>query len=182
MRITMAETRIIKKYPNRRLYDTAISSYITLEDVKRLVLDNVSIQVIDARSKSDITHNTLLQIILEQEENGPPIFTTEILQEMIRFYGGPMQNVIVRTFEQATQFFSEYQNAVKKGVTDGMQDVMDRDLFSLMSDSTKKDTQAWQNIQDQWVKALQFQSSDATQESTDKDVELTESIPQNSVS
>lgn len=179
----MAETRIIKKYPNRRLYDTAISSYITLEDVKRLVLEDISIQVIDARSKSDITHNTLLQIILEQEETGPPIFTTEILQQMIRFYGGPMQNVIIRTFEQTTQFFSEYQNAVKQGVTDGMQEVMQRDVFSLMSDSTKKDTQAWQNIQDQWVKALQNQQADEqTQEVPADDVSFSAPFPESTSS
>ncbi|HRE30521.1 MAG TPA: polyhydroxyalkanoate synthesis regulator DNA-binding domain-containing protein, partial [Candidatus Berkiella sp.] len=82
----MSEPRVIKKYPNRRLYDTTISSYITLEDVKRLVVEQVAIKVVDARSQEDITHSTLLQIIIDQEENGPPLFTTPILQQMIRFY------------------------------------------------------------------------------------------------
>jgi len=151
----MSETRIIKKYPNRRLYDTAISSYITLEDVKRLVLDEVSIQVIDARSKTDITHNTLLQIIVEQEEKGPPIFTTEVLQNMIRFYGTRMQNVASGTFEQAMAFFSEQQSLMKQGVLDGLEEISRSDPFSLMLDKTKQNNEAWQSIQDQWVKALQ---------------------------
>jgi len=92
------ECRVIKKYPNRRLYDTTVSSYITLMDVKRLVIEKVSLKIIDARSKVDITHNTLLQIIMEQEEQGPPLFTTDLLQQMIRNYG--------KMFEQGMEFFS----------------------------------------------------------------------------
>ena len=87
----MNETRIIKKYPNRRLYDTAISSYITLEDTRRLVLDGLDIKVIDARSKNDITHGTLLQILLHQEEQQSPIFSNQDLQQMIRCYGTTRQ-------------------------------------------------------------------------------------------
>lgn len=160
----MSETRIIKKYPNRRLYDTAISSYITLEDVKRLVLDNVSIQVIDARSKTDITHNTLLQIIVEQEEKGPPIFTTEVLQNMIRFYGGRMQNVASGTFEQAMAFFSEQQRLMKQGQMDGLDEIMQRDPLTMMIDKTKQNGEAWQTIQDQWVKALQQSEPESAQQ------------------
>jgi polyhydroxyalkanoate synthesis repressor PhaR len=81
----MSEKRIIKKYPNRRLYDTAISSYVTLEDVRRLILENVALQVMDVKSQADITHNTLLQIILDQESKGSRLFSTEILEQLIRY-------------------------------------------------------------------------------------------------
>lgn len=87
----MSETRIIKKYPNRRLYDTAISSYITLEDTRRLVLEGLDIQVIDARTKNDITHGTLLQILVDQEDKQSPIFSNQDLQKLIRCYGTTRQ-------------------------------------------------------------------------------------------
>lgn len=89
----MSEIRIIKKYPNRRLYDTAISSYITLEDARRLVLDGLDIQVVDARTKADITHSTLLQILVHEEEKHQPIFSNSDLQKIIRCYGNTRQNV-----------------------------------------------------------------------------------------
>ena len=78
--------RLIKKYPNRRLYDTAISSYITLADVKNLVLDGVDFEVIDTKTKADITRSVLLQIIAEEEQEGEPIFSTELLAKVERRY------------------------------------------------------------------------------------------------
>ena len=81
----MSEPRIIKKYPNRRLYDTMVSSYITLDDVRKLVLAQEEFCVIDARSKDDITRSILLQIILEQEEDGEPIFSEQVVSQIIRF-------------------------------------------------------------------------------------------------
>ncbi|HET9843671.1 MAG TPA: polyhydroxyalkanoate synthesis repressor PhaR, partial [Gammaproteobacteria bacterium] len=170
--------RIIKKYPNRRLYDTAISSYITQGDVKLLVLDNIPIQVIDARTKNDITQNTLLQIILEQEEKGPPIFTTEILQQLIRFYGGSLQNVISRTFEQIMHFFSEKQNMLKQGMTDELNDIVQKDPFSLIADRSKKNEESWTLMQQQWVQALTNPHS--VTESNQRNETIIESQAQNS--
>ncbi len=163
----MSETRIIKKYPNRRLYDTAISSYITLEDVKRLVLDNVSIQVIEARGKTDITHSTLLQIIVEQEEKGPPIFTTDILQQMIRFYGSSMQGVLSRTLEESAKFYSDQQHALSQGMTDAMQEIVSKNPLSLISDSAQQDSQSWQKLQDQWVKAFEEPKPESGEDNQD---------------
>ena len=97
----MTEPRIIKKYPNRRLYDTAISSYITLEDVKRLVLEYEKFRVIDAKTKDDITRSILLQIISEEEEQGSPIFTTEVLAHIIRFYGDTLQGMMGTYWKKA---------------------------------------------------------------------------------
>jgi polyhydroxyalkanoate synthesis repressor PhaR len=105
----MSDTRIIKKYPNRRLYDTEISRYITLEEVRQLVLQNVKFTVQDKRTKEDITRSILLQVISEQEEGGNPIFRTELLMHIIRFYGDPMQSSMGRYLELSMQLFVEKQ-------------------------------------------------------------------------
>ncbi len=83
--------RVIKKYPNRRLYDSATSSYITLADVKQWVIDGVPLQVLDGKNNEDLTRSILLQIILEEEACGSPLFTEKALADMIRFYGHTMQ-------------------------------------------------------------------------------------------
>lgn len=101
----MSELRVIKKYPNRRLYDTEISRYITLEEIRELVLDNVRFRVEDKRTRQDITRNILLQVIAEQEEGGDPIFTSELLTFIIRFYGDPMQKSISRYLELSVRAF-----------------------------------------------------------------------------
>ncbi|MDP2135201.1 MAG: polyhydroxyalkanoate synthesis repressor PhaR, partial [Sulfuritalea sp.] len=82
-----AQSRLIKKYPNRRLYDTRTSTYITLADVKELVLAHEAFQVLDAKSGDDLTRAILLQIILEEEAGGAPMFSSDLLSQMIRFYG-----------------------------------------------------------------------------------------------
>ena len=101
----MTNLRVIKKYPNRRLYDTEISRYITLEEVRQLVLQDIPFRVEDKRTHEDITRSILLQVIAEQEEGGDPIFTTELLQFMIRYYGDPMQNSIGRYLEMSARLF-----------------------------------------------------------------------------
>ncbi len=86
--------RVIKKYPNRRLYDTDTSTYITLAEIKQLVMDSEVFSVVDAKSGEDITRSILLQIILEEEANGSPMFTTPVLSHIIRFYGHAMQGMM----------------------------------------------------------------------------------------
>lgn len=105
----MNDVRVIKKYPNRRLYDTEISRYITLEEVRQLVLRHVRFRVEDKRTREDITRAILLQVIAEQEQGGNPIFTAELLQFIIRFYGDPMQGTISRYLELSMQLFMEQQ-------------------------------------------------------------------------
>jgi polyhydroxyalkanoate synthesis repressor PhaR len=106
----MSDVRIIKKYPNRRLYDTEISRYITLEEVRQLVLGNTRFQVQDKNSGEDITRSIMLQVIAEQEEGGNPIFTPELLSHIIRFYGDPMQHSISRYLELSMQLFVQKQH------------------------------------------------------------------------
>jgi len=153
------ETRIIKKYPNRRLYDTVISSYITLEDVRRLVIDQVSIRVIDARTQVDITHSTLLQIIFEQEENGPPLFSTASLLQMIRFYGGSMQQTLSKLFEQSMDFFWEQQTVLKQGITSGLHTHSGNDGLRLITEFTQNNMSHWQQLQQQWLQTFIAQGS-----------------------
>ena len=86
--------RLIKKYPNRRLYDTKTSSYITLADVKQMVLKQEEFQVVDAKSGDDLTRQILLQIILEEESGGAPMFSSDLLSQMIRSYGNAMQGMM----------------------------------------------------------------------------------------
>jgi polyhydroxyalkanoate synthesis repressor PhaR len=104
--------RVLKKYPNRRLYDTQSSSYITLADVKQMVLDGQEFEVRDAKGGEDLTRSILLQIILEEESGGVPMFSTETLSQIIRFYGHAMQGAMGDWFEQNMKAFSEMQGRV----------------------------------------------------------------------
>ena len=101
--------RILKKYPNRRLYDTRASSYITLADVKKMVLDNEQFEVRDAKSGEELTRSILLQIILEEETGGVPMFSTSMLAQIIRFYGHAMQGMMGSYLEQNLQTFTDVQ-------------------------------------------------------------------------
>ena len=101
--------RTLKKYPNRRLYDTQTSSYITLTDVKRMVLSGEPFEVRDAKTGDDLTRSILLQIILEEESGGVPMFTTPMLAQIIRFYGNAMQGVMGAYMEQNFKTFVDMQ-------------------------------------------------------------------------
>jgi polyhydroxyalkanoate synthesis repressor PhaR len=111
----MAENaRVIKKYPNRRLYDTATSSYITLANVKQLVKEHIPFQVVDARSNEDLTRNILLQIILEEESAGAPIFSSDLLAQIIRFYGNAMQGMMGSYLDKTMQSFIDMQQRLQE--------------------------------------------------------------------
>ncbi len=115
--------RLIKKYPNRRLYDTQTSSYITLSDVKQLVLDNEEFTVVDAKTDEDLTRSILLQIILEEESsNGTPMFSSGALSQIIRYYGHAMQGMMGSYLEKNIQAFIDIQNKLtesSKGFYEG---------------------------------------------------------------
>jgi polyhydroxyalkanoate synthesis repressor PhaR len=101
--------RVLKKYPNRRLYDTQNSSYITLADVKQMVMSAQDFVVRDAKSGEDLTRSILLQIILEEETGGMPIFSTQMLSQLIRFYGHTMQSMMGSYLEKNLQTFTDIQ-------------------------------------------------------------------------
>jgi polyhydroxyalkanoate synthesis repressor PhaR len=101
---------LIKKYPNRRLYDTQTSSYITLADVRQFVLDNDDFAVVDAKTGEDLTRTILLQIILEAEAGGAPMFSSVALSQIIRYYGHAMQGMMGSYLEKNIQAFIDIQN------------------------------------------------------------------------
>jgi len=109
-----AQSRLIKKYPNRRLYDTRTSTYITLAEVKQLVMDSEPFVVRDAKSNEDLTRSILLQIILEEEAGGAPMFSSDLLSQMIRFYGNAMQGMMGNYIENNIKSFTEVQAKLKE--------------------------------------------------------------------
>jgi polyhydroxyalkanoate synthesis repressor PhaR len=110
----MAAVRLIKKYPNRRLYDTQTSTYITLADVKQLVLEHEDFQVVDAKSGEELTRPILLQIILEEESGGVPMFSAQMLSQIIRFYGNAMQGMMGSYLEKNIQAFIDIQGKLSE--------------------------------------------------------------------
>ena len=106
-------SRLIKKYPNRRLYDTQTSAYITLADVKQLVLESEDFKVLDAKSGEDLTRSILLQILLEEEAGGAPLFSSIMLSQIIRFYGHAMQGMMGSYLEKTMGAFVEIQGKMQ---------------------------------------------------------------------
>ena len=107
-------TRLIKKYPNRRLYDTKTSSYITLADVKQMVQKNEDFQVLDAKTNEDLSRQILLQIILDEESGGMPMFSSDLLSQMIRSYGSAMQGFMGTYLEKNMEGFQQMQKALQE--------------------------------------------------------------------
>ena len=105
--------RLIKKYPNRRLYDTRTSTYITRVDVKELVLKHEDFLVVDAKTGDDLTRSILLQIILEEEAAGAPMFSSDLLAQMIRFYGNAMQGMMGKYLENNIKGFADVQKKLQ---------------------------------------------------------------------
>ncbi len=126
--------RVIKKYPNRRLYDTDTSSYVTLSEIKQLVMDNEPCVVRDAKTGEDITRSILLQIILEEEAGGSPMFTAPVLANIIRFYGHAMQGLLGGYLEKNIQTLMDLQAPLVQGA-------MSNNLFQQMQEQMQKQTE-----------------------------------------
>lgn len=126
--------RVIKKYPNRRLYDTDTSTYITLAEIKQLVMDSETFAVMDAKTGEDLTRSILLQIILEEEANGSPMFTVPVLANIIRFYGHAMQGFMGGYLEKNIQSLMDMQSPMVQGV-------MGNNVFQQMQEQMKKQTE-----------------------------------------
>lgn len=140
----MAQTkRTIKKYPNRRLYDTEISSYITLEEVRQLVLDNEDFEVRDAKSGEDLTRSVLLQIISEHEDKGQPMLSPELLSQIIRFYGNSLQGFMGPYLERSLQVFLDQQSQFRTQLNS----LMGQTPWNTLNDMTERNMAAWQAMQ-----------------------------------
>ncbi|WP_043113423.1 polyhydroxyalkanoate synthesis repressor PhaR [Solimonas soli] len=149
----MSDIRIIKKYPNRRLYDTHISRYITLEEIRQLVLQDVQFRVEDKRTHEDITRSILLQVIAEQEEGGDPIFTTELLEFIIRYYGDPMQNSIGRYLELSARLFQEQQGHF----TDQLRNMLGQaqQPLQVLKEMADRQVPIWRSIRKEFLTNIQ---------------------------
>lgn len=163
----MTAPRIIKKYPNRRLYDTEVSRYITLDNIRQLVIRNEDFQVIDKRSGDDITRSILLQVISEQEEGGDPIFRTEVLRHIIRFYGDSMQSSMSSYLELSLELFNEQQQQFRDRLR-GMLGA-NRPLATLR-ELSQEQLPIWRTVRRQYLHNLSRQSGD-----TDASIDSTES-------
>jgi len=140
----MEEKRIIKKYPNRRLYDTEESKYITLEDIKKLVIQNKEFIVKDVKSEEDLTRSILLQIISEQEDDGEPLFSTEALSHIIRFYGDSVQSVASDYIQKSIGLFVSQQ----KQIQEQLQATVHNNPITAMAELTEKNMDMWKKMQE----------------------------------
>lgn len=139
----MAANRIIKKYPNRRLYDTEISSYITIEDVRQLILDGEDFEVRDAKSGDDLTRSVLLQIIADQEQDGEPMLSTQLLSQLIRFYGDSLQGFMGNYLERSMQVFLDQQQQFRQQ----MGNLLGQTPWAMMNQLTERNLELWQDFQ-----------------------------------
>ena len=139
----MTARRVIKKYPNRRLSDTEISSYITIEDVRQLIIDGESFEVRDARTGEDLTRCVLLQIIAEHEQDGEPILSTELLSHIIRFYGDALQGFMGSYLERSVHLFLEQQQQLRQDV-DGLPG---QTPWTMLNQLTERNLDLWKEYQ-----------------------------------
>lgn len=145
------DVRVIKKYPNRRLYDTAISRYITLEEIRQLVIEEIKFVVIDKRTRQDITRNILLQVIADQEEGGNPLFRTQLLEQLIRFYGDSMQSTASHYLELSLQLFIERSGQLKDQLRNRLGTATP---LQSLKELAAENTQLWRAVRREFVKNL----------------------------
>jgi polyhydroxyalkanoate synthesis repressor PhaR len=148
----MATARIIKKYPNRRLYDTEVSRYITLEDVRELVMRGADFQVIDTSNNEDITRAILLQIMLEEESGGEPLFSASMLAQIIRFYGGTLHGLFSKYMEESLDLFAKQQQQILNA--------WGENPFDAMTRLTQHQVDMWADVQKEFLRAAGFKTVD----------------------
>lgn len=140
MESIMNVIRIIKKYPNRRLYDTFTKCYITLAEVKQLVLSNIEIQVVDVKTNEDLTNQVLLQIIMDEENRQIPFFTRNILQNIIRIYGHSTQELMQQYFEKMMAWLSDPEHNMQENLKNI------KNPFSMMQEFSEYNLNLWQSL------------------------------------
>ena len=145
----MARTRIIKKYPNRRLYDTEISSYITIEDVRQLVVGGEPFEVHDAKTNEDITRSVLLQIITEHEDRGQPMFSTHLLSQIIRFYGDSLQGFMGNYLERSLETFVEQSQQFRTQLNS----LIGQTPWTMANELTERNLDLWRTMQSRFLSA-----------------------------
>ncbi|GAB4392851.1 MAG: polyhydroxyalkanoate synthesis repressor PhaR [Gammaproteobacteria bacterium] len=132
---------IIKKYANRRLYDTVISQYTTLDAIKKLIMEGKQVKIIDAKSQDDLTHSVLLQIISEHEVSSGGLFSTQVLQNIIRFYGSNTQYWFKYYMDKLVRLFIEQQHDFQKQI----KNLVDVNPLTMMNEMAKKNYELWRS-------------------------------------
>ena len=146
----MASERVIKKYANRRLYDAAESRHVTLDDLRKLIVQGERIKVVDDKSGEDLTRAILLQIIADQEQFGQPILSTPTLEALIRFYGDAMQGFMGRYLEQSVAGFVQQQQALQSQLSK----MVSGTPLASMADMAQANLAMWQQMQETFAATL----------------------------
>jgi polyhydroxyalkanoate synthesis repressor PhaR len=160
----MSEPRIIKKYPNRRLYDTVQSKYITLSDIRSLVLERIEFVVIDKKTQEDITRSILLQVIAEQEHGADPVMSRDFLAQVIRSYGGTLQGVLSSYLEQSMKLFNSQQRELREKV----KAVVGMDPVDTVAGVAQRNYQRWRSVQDEIFRTLMNAAGRGREDGVDK--------------
>ena len=142
----MTKERLIKKYANRRLYDASISKHVTLEDIRDLIVKGEKIRDVEDKTGEDITRLILLQVIAEQEQFGKPILTTQLLETVIRYYGGPMQDFMSRYLEQSVSAFMRQQENVQQQISQMLHSTPPP--MNAMAELTRQNMEMWNRMQE----------------------------------
>jgi polyhydroxyalkanoate synthesis repressor PhaR len=146
----VGKERVIKKYANRRLYDTEESRYVALEDIRQLVVDGWPLRVVDAQGGEDITRSILLQIIVEQEEKGQPILSTRLLEQLIRYYGDNLQAFVGAYLEKSMDFLIGQQQTLQ----DQMESLLQAAPSSVWTEMAERNLNLWREMQQELLKSF----------------------------
>ena len=146
----MSDVRIIKKYPNRRLYDTQESRYITLNDIRQLVLDDTEFEVIDKKTGENITRSILLQVISDQEQHGDSVMSEDFLAQVIRAYSGNMPGMVRGFLERSLGMFIEQQQRM----ADNIREASGMDPVSAITELAQRNMNQWLDWQQQLLKTV----------------------------
>jgi polyhydroxyalkanoate synthesis repressor PhaR len=145
----MSNERIIKKYANRRLYDSTGSRHVTLDDVRKMIVSGDKVKVIDDKSGEDLTRAVMLQVIAEQEQFGVPVLSTELLEGIIRFYGNPVQEMLTRYMEQSVSTLARQQQAMRAEMAKVLENPMAPTV-----DFVRQNMEQWAKIQQSMFSAF----------------------------
>src|SRR6202140_4614050 len=145
----MANERVIKKYANRRLYDSTASRHVTLDDLRKMIVSGDKVKVIDDKSGADLTRAVLLQVIAEQEQFGTPVLSLELLESIIRFYGNPVQEMLTKYMEQSVGTLVRQQETMRAEMTKALAGPM-----ALLAEFARQNMDQWSKIQASMLSAF----------------------------
>ena len=145
----MSNERLIKKYANRRLYDSTESRHVTLEDIRKMIVSGAKVKVVDDKSGEDLTRAVLLQVIAEQDQYGTPVLSTELLEAIIRFYGNPVQEMLTKYMEQSVGALVRQQESMRAEMTKALAGPM-----APLAEFARQNMDQWSKIQASMLSAF----------------------------